>query len=74
MMAFSLGEVARIHNLRVSTCARKIRHETFREAYAHRESVVWRYGEELRRPLHVYRCKDCGGWHVGSRRVVETGS
>lgn len=70
-MAWSLGEVARICGLHVSPCARKIRHPTFLEARAHRESVIRCYGEEPGRPLHVYRCDECGGWHVGSRRVVE---
>lgn len=68
--AFLLGEVARIHGLHVSPCTRKIRHATFLEARAHQQSVYAAHGREPKRPLVVYRCRNCGGWHVGSRRVV----
>jgi hypothetical protein len=69
-MKFTLGEIARGSWLVSSPCARKIRHATWMEAHAHRESVIYRYGEEPHAPLTVYHCRSCGGWHIGRRVVV----
>ncbi len=70
-MGWRLGDLARVSGgvLHPSSCARKVFHATRQEAQAHRASVYAAYGEEPDRPLHVYQCRECGGWHVGSRRV-----
>ena len=47
-------------------CARKVRHETLGAAYAAIRSGL-RDGHEWSRELTPYRCRLCGGFHLGHR-------
>lgn len=50
-------------HLRRKRCERKAYHAT--EADAKREA--WRLGTRIGEWLSVYRCSNCGGFHVGHR-------
>ena len=57
-------------------CAGKVRHESRAEA----DTVIRRqktrlrtgnrdrHGKPVGEPQHAYKCRTCGGWHVGSQR------
>lgn len=65
-MVWLLGEVARLTRLtwRPPSCFHKIHHETRDSAVAHLFDVQFHHGNDGE-PLEVYRCPDCGAWHVG---------
>lgn len=46
------------------SCDGKIRHEYEAQAYAARQVFIDRGAPAWR--VHVYRCRFCGGWHVGN--------
>ena len=47
--------------IRRKQCDGKIRHKTKEDAHSARYSLQKKTGEWLR----IYKCKFCGGWHVG---------
>lgn len=50
-----------------SQCDGKTRHETKADARDSAAYLTSKFGEQM----HSYRCRFCGGWHVGRPRVED---
>lgn len=61
--------------LRRRECERKVRHPNHRAAtYALHHTGAARVLPQGAGHLHVYQCRNCGGWHVGHERGTAAAS
>lgn len=49
--------------IRRKACKGKVRHQCAEHAWAHLRALLKKRDDGLR--MNVYRCRFCGGWHVG---------
>lgn len=54
---------------RVRTCSSKQFHRTQGAAEAHMRALERRFGHQTE-SLRVYKCRICGGWHLGRLRPL----
>jgi hypothetical protein len=69
-MRFAMGAVATFRGaVRIRRCGRKQKHWSAAAAVRHLASLRHRFGQQVD-CLTIYRCRDCGAWHVGRRKVA----